>query len=96
MTTSRVSVAAEFALTWEMDATFHMGSGPEVCQEEASWRQSEAPAFLVGSQRIRVAACHDPETNGGDERILRKKFYSAESLGRSQTSYIEVTTQERP
>jgi hypothetical protein len=50
----------------------------------------------MGSQRLASPPAHDRETNGVCERIPRKIFYSAESLGRSQTSYIEVTTQEGP
>src|SRR6516162_2042003 len=81
MTTSHVSVAAEFALTWELDATSHMGSGPEVSQEEASRRQSEALAFLVGSQRIASPLAYDRETNGGIQKILRKNFLFCRILG---------------
>src|SRR5262249_25399905 len=53
-------------------------------------------ALLMGSQRLASPPAHDRETNGSGERILRKNFYSPESLDQSQTSYIEVTTQERP
>src|SRR5262249_47806027 len=57
-------------------------------------RHMRPPALLMGSQRLAWLPAHDRETNGGGERILRKNFYSAESLDQPRTSYIEVTTQE--
>src|SRR5262249_30317191 len=52
------------------------------------------PALLMGLQRLASPSAHDRETNGVAKGFSGKIFYSAESLGQSRTSYIEVTTQE--
>src|SRR5262249_50860143 len=64
-----------------MDSTSHTGSGPEAFQEEASWRQSEASAFFVSSQRIRVAACPRPRDEWWWRKDSQEKFLFCRILG---------------
>src|SRR5215475_13047679 len=97
---------SRFALTlWRAGQRFDRQNGHPHCNGHAEDEYEPRsgchvrllmPALLMGSQRLASPPAHDRETNGSGERILRKNFYSPESLDQSQTSYIEVTTQERP
>src|SRR5215475_9925448 len=95
---SRFALALWCAGPWfdRRDGHLHCNGHPEdECERRSGCHvRLLMPALLVGSQRLASLPAHDRETNGGGQRILRKNFYSAESLGQTRTSYIEVTTQE--